>query len=245
MYHFLTIETRATSATEFENLKQGSMSVWDYHMRFADLSKDASYMMPTMEARVRRYVQGLSHFVINEAATVAVNFVMNNGKMVAFSQTIETRKLKNIMEREGNKKSRSTGNFGGSSNGGSGGRIVRFEFPNEPVIEWKRDDVVPKGRFISYLTAIKMINKRCIYHLVRVTNIDAEAPTLESVLVVNEFLEVFLDELHGIPLDREIDFGIHVFQGMQPISISPYRMALAELKELNEQLRDFLAKGFI
>ncbi|XP_070039496.1 uncharacterized protein [Nicotiana tomentosiformis] len=27
-------------------------------------------------------------------------------------------------------------------------RSVRFDFPNEPVIKWKGDDVVPKGRFI-------------------------------------------------------------------------------------------------
>ncbi|XP_070036875.1 uncharacterized protein [Nicotiana tomentosiformis] len=89
-------------------------------------------------------------------------------------------------------------------------RTVRFEFPNEPVIEWKGDDVVLTGRFISYLKATKMINKGCIYHLVRVTDTDDELPTLEFVPVMNEFLEVFPNELPGIPLDREIDFGIDV-----------------------------------
>jgi len=47
------------------------------------------------------------------------------------------------------------------------------------------------------------------------------------VPVVNEFLEVFLDVLHGVPLDREIDFRIDVLPGTQPISIPPYRMAPA------------------
>ncbi|XP_070005243.1 uncharacterized protein [Nicotiana sylvestris] len=124
-------------------------------------------------------------------------------------------------------------------------RTIRLEFPDEPVIEWKGDNVVPGGRFISYLKAAKMIKKRCIYHLVRVTDVDAEALRLEFVPVVNEFPDVFPDELPEIPPDREIDFGIDVMPGTQPISIPPYRMALAELKELNEQLKDLLEKGFI
>ncbi|XP_070029088.1 uncharacterized protein [Nicotiana sylvestris] len=124
-------------------------------------------------------------------------------------------------------------------------RTMRLEFPSEPVVEWKRDNVVPKGRFISYLKAAKMIKKGFIYHLVRVTDTNAEVPSLESVPVVNEFPDVFPDELPGIPPDREIDFGIDVMPGMQPISIPQYRMALAELKELKIQLKDLLEKGFI
>ncbi|XP_070034787.1 uncharacterized protein [Nicotiana tomentosiformis] len=96
-------------------------------------------------------------------------------------------------------------------------RTVRFEFPNESVIEWKWDDVMLKGRFISYLKVAKMINKGCIYHLVWVTDTYVEAPTLEFVPIVNEFPEDFPDELLGIPPEREIDFGIDVIPSMQPI----------------------------
>ncbi|WP_368859988.1 hypothetical protein [Microbacterium sp. C7(2022)] len=45
-------------------------------------------------------------------------------------------------------------------------RTVKFQFPNEPVIEWKGDAMVSKGRFIFYLKARKLISKGCIYHLV-------------------------------------------------------------------------------
>ena len=41
------------------------------------------------------------------------------------------------------------------------------------------------------------------------------------------------------------DFGIDLVLGTQPISIPPYRMAPAELKELKEQLQELLDKGFI
>ncbi|XP_070057144.1 uncharacterized protein [Nicotiana tomentosiformis] len=116
--HFLPIETNAARASEFDSLKQGSMSVWEYHMSFACLSKYAIYMLPSMEARVCRFVQGLSPLVIKEAATAVLNSDMNYGKMVAFSQSTETRKWKNIMERESSSKAQSAGNFGGSSGGG-------------------------------------------------------------------------------------------------------------------------------
>ncbi|XP_070045281.1 uncharacterized protein [Nicotiana tomentosiformis] len=118
MDHFLQAETRAACAVEFKNLKQGSKSVWEYHMEFVRLSKYAILMLPTMEARVRRFVQVLSPLAINEAARAALNSDMNYGKMVAFAQATEDRKLKNTREREGTRKARSTSNFGKSFGGG-------------------------------------------------------------------------------------------------------------------------------
>ena len=43
----------------------------------------------------------------------------------------------------------------------------------------------------------------------------------------------------------EIEFCIDVVPGTDPISMPPYRMAPAELKELKEQLKELLDKGFI
>ncbi|KAH0637947.1 hypothetical protein KY290_036496 [Solanum tuberosum] len=124
-------------------------------------------------------------------------------------------------------------------------RIVRFQFLDEPILEWKGSSLAPMGRFISYLKARKMISKGYLYHLVRVKDSSSESPTLESVPVVNEFPEVFPDDLPEVPPKREIDFGIDLLPDTQPISIPPYRMAPAELKELKEQLKDLLDKGFI
>ncbi|KAH0682752.1 hypothetical protein KY285_020264 [Solanum tuberosum] len=124
-------------------------------------------------------------------------------------------------------------------------KIVRFHYPGEAVREWKGDTTMWKDRFISYLKARRMITKGCIYHLVHVHDIDAEPTPLQSILVVNEFLDVFLDELHSIPPKWEIDFAIDMLPSTQPISIPPYRMAPAELKELKDQLKDLLDKVFI
>ncbi|XP_075086267.1 uncharacterized protein LOC142168979 [Nicotiana tabacum] len=68
---------------------------------------------------------------------------------------------------------------------------------------------------------------------------------LQSIPVVSEFPDVFPDELLGIPPEREIGFAIDVPPNTQPISIPLYTMAPAELKELKDQLKDLLDKGFI
>ncbi|XP_070022537.1 uncharacterized protein [Nicotiana sylvestris] len=53
-------------------------------------------------------------------------------------------------------------------------KVVKFEFPNESVREWKGNIVEPRCKFISYLKVKKMITKGCLYHLVRVTDTTAE-----------------------------------------------------------------------
>ncbi|XP_070036111.1 uncharacterized protein [Nicotiana tomentosiformis] len=117
MDHFLPTEIWEARVAEFENLKQGSKNVWEYHMEFTHLSKFVILMLPTMAAKVHQFVQGLSPLVINEVATAALNADMNYGKMVAFSPATENHKLKNRMEREGNSKARSASNFGESFGG--------------------------------------------------------------------------------------------------------------------------------
>ena len=55
-----------------------------------------------------------------------------------------------------------------------------------------------------------------------------EAKTIEEVPVVEEYLDVFPDELPRMPPDRDIEFIIDLIPGTTPIVKRPYRMALAE-----------------
>ena len=67
----------------------------------------------------------------------------------------------------------------------------------------------------------------------------------EEIAVIQEFLDVFPAELPGIPPEREISFEIELLPGSAPVSKAPYRIAPAELKELQIQLQELLDKGFI
>jgi hypothetical protein len=70
-----------------------------------------------------------------------------------------------------------------------------------------------------------------------------EVIPIHRILVVCEFLDVFPDELHGLPPDRDIEFGIELIPRTAPISRRPYRMPLDELAELKKQLEELLKKG--
>jgi hypothetical protein len=62
---------------------------------------------------------------------------------------------------------------------------------------------------------------------------------------VCEYLDVFLDELPGMPPDRDVEFVIELQPGTAPISKRPYRMPPKELAELKNQLQELLDKGYI
>ncbi|XP_070005153.1 uncharacterized protein [Nicotiana sylvestris] len=124
-------------------------------------------------------------------------------------------------------------------------KIVTLTMPWFPRLEWKGSIVDTSSRVISFLKARYMVEKGCLDYLAYVWDTTAESPTIDSVPVVREFVDVFPSNLPGMPPDRDIDFCIDLAPGTQPISIQPYRMAPNELKKLKEKLEELLAKGFV
>ena len=50
--------------------------------------------------------------------------------------------------------------------------------------------------------------------------------------MVCEYEDVFLNELPGLPLHRDVDFIIELYPDTSPISMTPHRMTPTELQEL-------------
>ena len=62
-----------------------------------------------------------------------------------------------------------------------------------------------------------------------------EDKSFEEVPVVNEYPDVFPEELPGRPPDRDIEFVIDLVPRTSSIAKIPYRMAASELAELKKQ----------
>ena len=98
---------------------------------------------------------------------------------------------------------------------------------------------------ISAISARCLLQKGCKGYLAHVVDTRSSEVRLEDVPVVRDFLDVFPDDLLGLPPEREIDFPIDLVPGTSPISLPPYRMAPTELKELKTQLQELVDRGFI
>ena len=55
----------------------------------------------------------------------------------------------------------------------------------------------------------------------------------------------FLMICPGLPPYRDVEYTIDLLPGTDPISLTPYRMAPAELRKLKTQLKELVDKGFI
>ncbi|GJU94089.1 hypothetical protein Tco_1318845 [Tanacetum coccineum] len=72
-----------------------------------------------------------------------------------------------------------------------------------------------------------------------------EENKLEEYSIVQDFPEVFLEDLPGIPPTRQVEFHIDLIPGAAPVARAPYRLAPSEMKELSDQLKELSDKGFI
>ena len=98
---------------------------------------------------------------------------------------------------------------------------------------------------ISALEAKRLLHKGWEAYLAYVIDKSSSKVTLDNVLVVCEFFDVFPEDLLGLPADRELEFRIKLLPGSALVSIPPYRMTPIELKELKTQLQDLVEKDFI
>ncbi|XP_070036795.1 uncharacterized protein [Nicotiana tomentosiformis] len=223
--------------TKFELLRQGSMVVSEYAMRFVELSHHAPTLVSTVRERVRRFIEGL-------ADSLRFGMERELDTLTSFNHVVEiVRRLKRICRQEkGCKEAKRPRGFGGFSSShysvtarhGRGfdsrpiqsvlqflvvlqlardPKTVTLAMPELPRLELKGSlGNVPSG-VVSFLKAQRMVENEWLAYLAFVRDVSVDTPTVESVPVVREFLDVFPVDLPGKPPDRDIDFGIDLVPG--------------------------------
>ncbi|GJR10028.1 putative reverse transcriptase domain-containing protein [Tanacetum coccineum] len=77
------------------------------------------------------------------------------------------------------------------------------------------------------------------------SNVKVDEPKFSDISVVRDFVEVFSEDLSGLPPQRQVEFRIDLVPGATPVAKSPYRLAPSEMQELSTQLQELQDKGFI
>ncbi|GJX80306.1 putative reverse transcriptase domain-containing protein [Tanacetum coccineum] len=131
-------------------------------------------------------------------------------------------------------------------------KIIQIPYGDEVLII--QGDSRDKGKksklsIISCTKTQKYIKRGCLIFLAQVTKKETEDKSeekrLEDVPTVWDFLEVFPEDLPGLPPTRQVEFQIDLVPGAAPVACTPYRLAPLELQELSTQLQELFDKGFI
>ncbi|GJV68436.1 putative reverse transcriptase domain-containing protein [Tanacetum coccineum] len=131
-------------------------------------------------------------------------------------------------------------------------KIVRIPWGNETLIihsDGSNQGNVTRLNIISCTKTQKYMQKGFPIFLAYVTAKEVEDKSkkkrFKDVPIVRDFLEVFPEDLLGLPPTRQVEFQIDLVPGAALVARAPYRLAPSEMKEFSEQLKELSDKGFI
>ncbi|GJR07856.1 hypothetical protein Tco_0790508 [Tanacetum coccineum] len=116
-------------------------------------------------------------------------------------------------------------------------KIVRIPWRNKTLIihgDGSTQGNVTRLNTISCTKAQKYMEKGFPIFLAHVTAKEVEDKSekkrLEDVSIVQDFPEVFPEDLPGLPPTRQVEFQIDLVPGAAPVARAPYRLAPSEMK---------------
>ena len=117
------------------------------------------------------------------------------------------------------------------------------------IILHQRSLIFPEHDELELISAQRAINEveagATCFMIVAHTEKNSTTEKISVIPVVGEYADVFPDEIPELPPSRDVDFTIDLIPEVGPISMAPYRMALAKVVELKKQIEDLLEKKFI
>ena len=108
---------------------------------------------------------------------------------------------------------------------------------------------IPKMISMGQMLAMqlkKFCRKGCRVYEAHVAEVaENETIRLEDYPILQEFMDVFPDEIPGLPPKRDIDFTIELVPGEALVSKTPYKMSTPETLELKMKLQELFEKKYI
>nr|GFB76157.1 putative reverse transcriptase domain-containing protein [Tanacetum cinerariifolium] len=131
-------------------------------------------------------------------------------------------------------------------------KLVRVPFGNKTLVFRGAKSYIGRESRLTVISCSKVQEYRakgCHVFLAQISatkeDDKSEGKQVKDVPIVQDFPEVFPEDLLGLPPARPVEFQIDLIPGAAPVARMPYRLAPSEMKELSEQLQELFDKGFI
>nr|GEY35516.1 hypothetical protein [Tanacetum cinerariifolium] len=120
----------------------------------------------------------------------------------------------------------------------------------EPRMDWlsnHKAEIICHEKVVRILLpdgkVLRVIGERLDEKVRHLVSAKAKEYKREELVVVRDFLEVFPDDLSGLPRSLEIEFYNELVPRAIPVVKSPYRLVPSEMEELSGQLKELQNKG--
>nr|GEU81792.1 putative reverse transcriptase domain-containing protein [Tanacetum cinerariifolium] len=123
-------------------------------------------------------------------------------------------------------------------------KVVHIPIDGETLII-QGDESKTRLSLISCIKTKRYISMGCQVFIAQVIEKKSDEKQLEDISVVREFLEVFPEELPGLPPVRQVELQINLILGAAPVARAPYRLVPLEMQELSNQLQELADIDFI
>nr|GFA77521.1 putative reverse transcriptase domain-containing protein [Tanacetum cinerariifolium] len=131
-------------------------------------------------------------------------------------------------------------------------KLVRVPFGNKTLVLRGAESYIGRESWLTIISCSKVQEYRakgCHVFLAQISatkeDDKSKRKQVKDVPIVQDFPEVFPENLLGLPLAQPVEFQIDLIPGAAPVAQAPYRLAPSEMKELSKQLQELSDKGFI
>ncbi|KAI3821524.1 hypothetical protein L1987_09092 [Smallanthus sonchifolius] len=124
-------------------------------------------------------------------------------------------------------------------------KCIRIPLPSGETLRVFGEKPCKGLKLMLCTTAQKYLQKKYIAFLAHIVQKDVKEKTIQVIPIIQDFPEVFPEDLSGLPPVRQVEFRIDLVPGSNPMARAPYRLAPSEIQELASQLQELSDKGFI